>query len=60
MIYMIKCAIFDLDGTLVNTIDDLGNATDYVLEKYGKDKNGRYPITECSSETVPKAYRKSI
>ena len=35
---MIKCAIFDLDGTLVNTIDDLGNATDYVLEKYGKDK----------------------
>lgn len=38
MIYMIKCAIFDLDGTLVNTIDDLGNATDYVLEKYGKDK----------------------
>lgn len=52
---MIKCAIFDLDGTLVNTIDDLGNATDYVLEKYGKDKNGRYPITECSSETVPKS-----
>ena len=38
MIYMIKCAIFDLDGTLVNLIDDLGNATDYVLEKYGKDK----------------------
>ena len=32
---MIKCAIFDLDGTLVNTIEDLGNATDYVLEKYG-------------------------
>ena len=29
---MIKCAIFDLDGTLVNTIDDLGNATDYVLD----------------------------
>ncbi len=38
MIYMIKCAIFDLDGTLVNTIDDLGLATDYVLEQYGKEK----------------------
>ena len=35
---MIKCAIFDLDGTLVNTIDDLGLATDYVLEQYGKEK----------------------
>jgi len=31
-----KCAIFDLDGTLVNTIDDLGLATDYVLEQYGR------------------------
>ena len=37
MIYMIKCAIFDLDGTLVNTIEDLGYATDYVLEQYGKE-----------------------
>lgn len=38
MIYMIKCAIFDLDGTLVNTIEDLGYATDYVLEKYNREK----------------------
>lgn len=34
---MIKCAIFDLDGTLVNSIDDLGLATDYVLKQYGKE-----------------------
>lgn len=34
---MIKCAIFDLDGTLVNTIEDLGYATDYVLEQFGKE-----------------------
>lgn len=32
---MIKCALFDLDGTLVNTADDLGRATAYVLEVYG-------------------------
>lgn len=31
---MIKCAIFDLDGTLVNTIDDLGLAADAVLRAY--------------------------
>ncbi len=34
---MIKCVIFDLDGTLVNTIDDLGLACDYLLEKKGKE-----------------------
>lgn len=34
---MIKCVIFDLDGTLVNTIDDLGLACDYLLQKKGKE-----------------------
>ncbi len=32
---MIKCIIFDLDGTLVDTIDDLGLACDYLLKQYG-------------------------
>lgn len=35
MIYMVKCALFDLDGTLVDTVEDLGRATAYVLEQYG-------------------------
>lgn len=30
-----KCIIFDLDGTLVNTIDDLGLACDYLLKRRG-------------------------
>jgi phosphoglycolate phosphatase len=33
----IKCAVFDLDGTLVNTIDDLGIACDTLIKKYGFD-----------------------
>lgn len=33
----IKCAVFDLDGTLVNTIDDLGIACNTLIEKYGFD-----------------------
>lgn len=31
----IKCVIFDLDGTLVNTIDDLGRACDHLLKRKG-------------------------
>ena len=33
----IKCAVFDLDGTLVNTIDDLRIACETVLKEYGRD-----------------------
>lgn len=33
----IKCAIFDLDGTLVNTIDDLAGACNQLIEKYNFD-----------------------
>ncbi len=32
---MTKLAIFDLDGTLLNTVEDLGNATNYALERLG-------------------------
>lgn len=32
---MKKLAIFDLDGTLLNTIEDLGRASNYALEKNG-------------------------
>ncbi len=32
---MKKLAIFDLDGTLLNTIEDLGTAANYALEKNG-------------------------
>ena len=33
----LKCVVFDLDGTLVNTIDDLKIACDTVLKEYGRD-----------------------
>lgn len=32
---MIKAVFFDLDGTLINTVADLGAAVDFVLKKYG-------------------------
>ena len=33
-----KCAIFDLDGTLLYTLKDLQISTNFVLEKYGYKK----------------------
>jgi len=32
---MIKLIIFDLDGTLLNTLDDLADCTNFVLQKHG-------------------------
>ena len=54
---MFKVAIFDLDGTLLNTLDDLANACNYALNKFsfpthevGKYKtfigNGIYKLVE--------------
>ena len=36
-----KLVIFDLDGTLINTIDDLGAAVNYALERKGLPRHGR-------------------
>ncbi len=30
----IKCAVFDLDGTLINTLTDLINSCEYVMKKH--------------------------
>lgn len=42
---MKRLVIFDLDGTLLNTIEDLGRATNYALEQSGYPAHplGAYP-----------------
>jgi phosphoglycolate phosphatase len=32
---MVKLIIFDLDGTLLNTLDDLADSTNHILQKHG-------------------------
>ncbi len=40
---MYKAVIFDLDGTLVNSLDDLAVATNYALEQHGFNT---YPVED--------------
>ena len=42
--YMIKAAIFDLDGTLLNTLDDLMDSANFALQKNGCEKKTREQI----------------
>ena len=45
-IKMIKCIIFDLDGTLINTLNDLAITTNEILKEYGYKE---ISINKCRS-----------
>lgn len=51
---MIKAAIFDLDGTLLDTLYDLTDSVNYVLEKNGYDKKTLEQIRQYVGNGVRK------
>ena len=57
---MIKAVLFDLDGTLANSLNDLANSTNYAIGKFG------FPAreTECfkmfAGDGMPKMIERAL
>ena len=57
---MLKAVIFDLDGTLANTLEDLCDSTNYALEKHGFPKRDLSEFNMFIGDGVPKLIERAI
>lgn len=57
---MIKAVIFDLDGTLLNTLDGLKNSTNFALEHFGYPPHSIEKIRQFVGNGVAKLIERAI
>ncbi len=57
---MIKAVIFDLDGTLVDSLGDLCDSTNYALRKFGFPEHERQKFNYFVGDGVPKLIERAI
>lgn len=57
---MYKLAIFDLDGTLLNTIGDLAAAGNYTLEKMGFPQHSEEKFRQFVGNGIPKLIERML
>lgn len=57
---MIKAVIFDLDGTLLNTLDGLKDSTNYALEKFNYPQRNNEEIRAFVGNGVKKLIERAI
>lgn len=57
---MYKCVIFDLDGTLLNTLEDLANVGNRVLEKMGFPQHETEKYKYFVGNGIPKLIERII
>lgn len=55
-----KLAIFDLDGTILNTLDDLVDSTNYVLKKYNYPQHTTEQIKYMVGNGIPKLIERAL
>ena len=52
--------IFDLDGTLLNTLKDLTDATNYALEKYGQPQHSIEDVRKFVGNGIRKLIERAL
>ncbi|HWP97875.1 MAG TPA: HAD family hydrolase [Syntrophomonadaceae bacterium] len=57
---MIRLCVFDLDGTLVNSLQDLANSTNYALEKNGFPQRGIDEYLYFLSDGLPMLLQRAL
>ena len=57
---MKKIVIFDLDGTLLNTLDDLADSTNYALSKFGNPTRTIEEVRQFVGNGVAKLIERAI
>lgn len=57
---MYKLVIFDLDGTLVNSLEDLGNACNSALERFGYPTHPMDSFRYFVGDGVPMLIRRAL
>lgn len=57
---MYNAIIFDLDGTLLNTLDDLSDAVNYCLNKFGYSKRSKVQIRSFVGNGIKKLMERAL
>lgn len=57
---MIKAVVFDLDGTLVNSLEDLASSTNYALEKFGFPEHEINEFKYLVGDGMPKLIERAL
>ena len=55
-----KLAIFDMDGTILNTLDDMTDSCNYILQKYGFPTHQLEEIKFMVGNGIPKLIERAI
>ena len=58
--HKIKAIIFDLDGTLIDSVTDLANSVNYTLAKIGLETHTREEIKSFVGDGVQKLIKRSL
>ena len=58
--HKIKAIIFDLDGTLIDSVTDLANSVNYTLAKIGLETHAREEIKSFVGDGVQKLIKRSL